>query len=156
MCLIPWITYHSAKLQHSLSYAAGGNPVLLTHGGWHAAAEMGFSSDESSGRRYDASSVSSEFEEADLLQPQRSDLFGFLAMDCVLLPIIPEVCPSLSPDVIPRAYTEEVGRSLYCTPMAVIAIARLPCILKRRHHIYIVAYNTAFPRLIGVCSVTGA
>ena len=52
---------------------------------------MAFSSNESTGRRYDASSVSSEFEEADLLQPQRSDLFGFLAMDCILLPIIPEV-----------------------------------------------------------------
>ena len=95
MFLIYWIAYHSAQLRNSLLYAAGAQLVLLTHGGWHAAAEMAFSSDESSGRRYDASSVSSKFEEADLLQPQRSDLFGFLAMDCVLLPIIPEVCPVL-------------------------------------------------------------
>ena len=99
MRLTSCITYHFARLQHSPSYAAGDRSVLRTHIGWGAGAEMGFSSDESSGRRYDASSVSSEFEEADLLQPQRSDLFGFLAMDCVLLPIIPEVRPSTSTDV---------------------------------------------------------
>ena len=94
---VPYLM-NDLTLCKATAQAAGSHLVLLTHGGWHAAAEMAFSSDESSGRRYDASSVSSEFEEADLLQPQRSDLFGFLAMDCVLLPIIPEVCPPPSTD----------------------------------------------------------